>query len=112
MSNLTQKWFSPTVLCCAKINIDTNEAICLQCDIRYIHLRKGLEKTHIEWTVSKEIPQMEWRDKFETHFEWKHVHSLHSLGAQNRPMSITFILIHPGRLRAKLPPPPPGMLRS
>ena len=71
-----------------KINIDTNEAICLQCDIGYIHLRKGLEKTHIEWTVSP---------KFETHFEWKYVHSLHSLGAKNRAMSITFILTHPGR---------------
>ena len=79
-----------------KINIDTNEAICLQCDIGYIHPRKRLEETHIEWTVSKEIPQMEWRDKFETHFEWKHVHSLHSLGAKNTPISITFILTLPG----------------
>ena len=31
-----------------KINIDTNEAISLQCDIGSINLRKGLEKTHIE----------------------------------------------------------------
>ena len=87
-----------------KINIDTNEAICLQCDdIGYIHLRKGLEKTNIEWTVLKEMPQIEWRDKFETHF----VHSLHSHKAKNNPMSITFILTHPGRLRAELSPPPP-----
>ena len=64
--------------------------------MEYIHLiRKGLEKTDIQWTLSKEIPQMEWRDTFETHFEWKHVHSLHSLVAQNRPMSITFILTPP-----------------
>ena len=41
---------------------------------------------------------------FDTHFEWKHVHSLHSLGAKNRPMSITFILTRPGRLRAEMPP--------
>ena len=47
---------------------------------------------------------MEWRFKFVTHFEWKHIHLLHSLGAKNRPMSITFILTHPSRLRAKLPP--------
>ena len=51
-------------------------------------------------------PQMEWRDTFETHFEWKHVHSLHSLGANNRPMFITFLLTHPGRLRAELRPQP------
>ena len=43
-------------------------------------------------------------DKFETHFECKNVHSLHSLGAKNRPMSTNFILTHPGRLRAELPP--------
>ena len=60
-----------------KINIDTNEAICLQCDIGYIHQRKGFEKAHIEWIESKEIPQMVWRDKSETHFEWKHVHFTH-----------------------------------
>ena len=84
-----------------KINIDTNEAIYLQCDIGCTHLRKGLEKTHIEWTGSKETPQLEWKEKIETHFEWKYVHSLHSLGAQNRPMSIPFILTHPGRLRAE-----------
>ena len=82
-----------------KINIDTNEAISLQCDIGYINLTKGLEKTNTEWTGSRETSQMKWRDKFETHFEWKHVHSLHSLGAKNRPMSITFILTHPGRFR-------------
>ena len=35
---------------------DSNEAICLQCDIGYIYLRTGLENTHIELTVPKEIP--------------------------------------------------------
>ena len=39
-----------------KNDINTNEAICLQCDSGYIHLRKGLEKTRIEWTVTNEIP--------------------------------------------------------
>ena len=58
-----------------KINIDANEAIYLQCDIKYIHLMEGLEKTNIKWTGSKETTQMEWMDTFETRFEWKHVHS-------------------------------------
>ena len=58
---------------------------------------------------------MECRDEFITYFEWKHVHSLHSLGAQNRPMSITIILTNQGSFKAELPPPPPpppGMLPS
>ena len=42
-----------------KINIDIIEAIYLQCDVGYIHLRKGFEKTHIQLTESKETPQME-----------------------------------------------------
>ena len=83
--------------------IRINNDASVQCDIGYINLRKGLGKTHIEWTGNKETPQMEWRDKFQTHFEWKQVHSLHSLGAKNRPMSTTFILTHPGRLRAEKP---------
>ena len=40
-----------------KTNNDTNEVIYLQCDIGYINLRKGFEKTHIDWTGSKENPQ-------------------------------------------------------
>ena len=80
-------------------HFSTNEAICLQCDFGYIHLRKGLEKTHIEWTVSKEIPQMEWTDKFETHFEWKQSTQFTHLETKTRPMSITFILPHAGRLK-------------
>ena len=42
-----------------KINIGANEAIYLQCGIRYIHPRERLEKTDIEWTGSKETPQIE-----------------------------------------------------
>ena len=51
------------------INVQSKKVIYLKCDIGYIHLRKGLEKTHIEWAGK--------------------VHSLHSLGAKNGPMSIT-----------------------
>ena len=50
-----------------------------QLPLMLLIMGKGLEKIHIEWTGSKETPQMEWKYKFETHFEWKHVHSLHSL---------------------------------
>ena len=45
------------------------------------------------------IPKWSGVDTFDTNFEWKFVHSLHSLGAKNGPMSITFILTHQGRIQ-------------
>ena len=43
-------------------------------------------ETHIERTGRLKISQSEWIDNLNTRFERKHVHSLHSLGAENRPI--------------------------
>ena len=66
------------------------------------NLRKRLKSPILSGHDPKKTPK--WMDKFESHFMWNRAHSLHPLGATIRPMSITFIFTHPGRLRAELPP--------
>ena len=91
----------------SKITVNTRITIDLTIPFRYstmyiISIREWTE-CHIERAWCQEKNQIEWRDKFDTHFEWKYFHSIHSPRAEHGPTFITFVLTHLGRVRAELP---------
>ena len=49
---------------------------------------------HIEWYFNAKGTHIEWPGRYETHFEWKFIHSFHSLKAEKGPISFEIVFTH------------------
>ena len=59
---------------------------------------------HPEWEIKAKGTHIELPGQYDTHFEWKFVHSCHSLEAEKGPISFKIVFTHPVQNGPESPP--------